>query len=147
MLKDYPPEEFESVLKTNVFGTYRVTWSLLPLLRAAAPGSVVVNMSSGVGRKGRAGWGGYAAGKFAVEGLTQVWADELRPEGVRVCALNPGATRSAMRAAAAPGEDPMSIPAPDAIVPALLWILSPEAQAQGLTGVSVDARDFVGWSG
>ncbi|HCP44505.1 MAG TPA: YciK family oxidoreductase, partial [Deltaproteobacteria bacterium] len=92
---------------------------------------------------GRAQWGAYAASKFAVEGLTQVWADELRTSGVSVHALNPGATRTAMRAEAKPEEDPSTLPTPTDIVPSLLYLLSPEASGPSRTGQSIDARDFM----
>ena len=139
---DYPPDAFTQVMDINVNGVFRVTQALMPLLRVGAPGAQIVNLSSGVGRRGYATWGAYAASKFAVEGLTQVWADELRGDGIAVNALNPGGTRTAMRAAAKPDEDPMTLPTPDDIVPSLLWLLSPEAQAMGLSGVSIDARDY-----
>lgn len=134
---------FDQVMRINVSGVFAATQALLPSLLAAAPGANVVNLSSGVGRTGRAGWGAYAASKFAVEGLTQVWADELRGRGVAVNALNPGATRTSMRAAAKPDEDPSVLPTPEDVVPSLLWLLSPEAWAMGLSGVSIDARDYM----
>jgi NAD(P)-dependent dehydrogenase (short-subunit alcohol dehydrogenase family) len=140
---EYPPEDFARVMDINVTGLFRVTHALMPLLRAGAPGAHIINLSSGVGRTGRATWGAYAASKFAVEGLTQVWADELRGTGIAVNALNPGGTRTAMRAAAKPGEDPMTLPTPEDVVPSLLWLLSPEAQAMGVSGTSIDARDFM----
>ena len=143
-LDDYPADAFAQVMDTNVNGLFRTTQALLPLLRAGAPGAQIVNLSSGVGRHGRATWGGYAASKFAVEGLTQVWADELRGSGVAVNALNPGGTRTAMRAAAKPDEDPDTLPTPEDVVPSLLWLLSPEVQAMGLSGVSIDAQDWMG---
>jgi NAD(P)-dependent dehydrogenase (short-subunit alcohol dehydrogenase family) len=141
-LPDYPRQAFDDVMRINVSGTFAPTQALLPLLRAGKP-SVVINLSSGVGRRGRANWGAYAASKFAVEGLTQVWADELRGQGVSVNAVNPGGTRTAMRAAAKPGEDPSTLPTPDDVVASFLWLLSPEAHAMGVSGVSIDARDYM----
>lgn len=143
-LDDYPPDDFARVMDSNVNGVFRMTHALLPLLRVGAPGAQIVNISSTVGRQGRANWGGYAASKFAVEGLTQVWADELRGSGIAVNALNPGGTRTAMRAEAKPDEDPRTLPVPEDVVPALLWLLSPEARTMGLSGVSIDARDYQG---
>lgn len=142
-LDDYPPEDFVRVMDINVNGLFRVTHALIPLLRAGAPAAHVINLSSGVGRSGRATWGAYAGSKFAVEGLTQVWADELRGAGVAVNALNPGGTRTSMRAAAKPDEDPRVLPTPEDVVPSLLYLVSPEAQSMGLSGVSIDARDFM----
>ncbi|MDA0700198.1 MAG: SDR family NAD(P)-dependent oxidoreductase [bacterium] len=135
-LPDYAAAAFAEVMRVNVDGVLHVTQAMLPLMGA---GASIVNLSSGVGRVGRAGWGAYAASKFAVEGLTQVWADELTGAGIRVNALNPGGTRTAMRAAAKPDEDPMTLPTPEDVVPALLFLLS----EGGGTGTSIDARDFM----
>jgi NAD(P)-dependent dehydrogenase (short-subunit alcohol dehydrogenase family) len=142
-LEHTPADAFAEVMDVNVDGVFRVTQALLPLLRLGAPGAQIVNLSSGVGRQGRARWGGYAASKFAVEGLTQVWADELQGTGIAVNAINPGGTRTSMRAAAVPDEDPGTLPSPDDVVPSLLWLLSPEAAAMGVSGVSIDARDWM----
>ena len=63
----------------------------------------IINVTSGVGRVGKARWGAYAASKFALEGFTQTLAEEVKDNGIRVNSLNPGPTRTAMRAAAYPG--------------------------------------------
>ncbi|MGE1166866.1 SDR family NAD(P)-dependent oxidoreductase, partial [Peribacillus simplex] len=89
--------------------------TLLPLLKLSEDASVVFTSSS-VGRKGRAYWGAYGVSKFATEGLMQTLADEL--EGVapvRSNSINPGATRTAMRAAAYPSENPQDNPLPEEI--------------------------------
>jgi NAD(P)-dependent dehydrogenase (short-subunit alcohol dehydrogenase family) len=140
-LADYPLEAWETVLAVNLTGPFLLTRACLPLLRAAGGGSVI-NVSSGVGRAGRKGWGAYAVSKFGLEGLTQVLADELREERIRVNAVNPGGTQTAMRAAAVPGEDPATLPTPEAITPVFLYLAS-EASRE-VTGKSLDARDWIG---
>lgn len=142
-LAEYPPEAWEAVLAVNLTGPFLLTGACLPLLRAAGGGSVI-NVSSGVGRAARKGWGAYAVSKFGLEGFTQVLADELRGEGIRVNAVNPGGTRTAMRAAAMSGEDPMTLPTPEAITPVFLYLAS-EA-SRDVTGKSLDARDWIGKS-
>lgn len=142
-LAEYPTEAWEAVLAVNLTGPFLLTRACLPLLRAAGGGSII-NVSSGVGRAGRKGWGAYAVSKFGLEGFTQVLADELRDEGIRVNALNPGGTRTAMRAAAVPEEDPRTLPTPEAITPAFLYLAS-EA-SRDVTGKSLDARDWIGKS-
>lgn len=137
-LAETHPDAFSPVLRVNVEGVFHCTQALLPLLLAAGPGAQVINLSSGVGRQGRAGWGAYAASKFAVEGLTQVWADELGPRGLRVNAFNPGGTRTSMRAAAKPKEDPRTLPTPQDLLPALRALLDGT-----LNGASIDARDWI----
>ena len=139
-LADYDPAAFSQVLRVNVEGVFHVTQAVLPLLLRSSRASVV-NLSSGVGRQGRATWGAYAASKFAVEGLTQVWADEHRGR-VRFNALNPGGTRTAMRAAAKPNEDPNTLPTPEDVVPSLFHLVKSED-----TGTSIDARDFMARTG
>lgn len=140
-LAEYPPEAWEEVLAVNLTGPFLLTRACLPLLQAGGGGSII-NVSSGVGRAGRKGWGAYAVSKFGLEGFTQVLADELRGEGIRVNAVNPGGTRTAMRAAAVPGEDPATLPAPEAITPVFLYLAS-EASRE-VTGKSLDARDWIG---
>lgn len=140
-LAEYPMEAWDAVLAVNLTGPFLLTQACLPLLRAAG-GGTVINVSSGVGRAGRKGWGAYAVSKFGLEGLTQVLADDLRGEGIRVNAVNPGGTRTAMRATAVPGEDPATLPTPEAITPVFLYLAS-EASRE-VTGRSLDARDWIG---
>ena len=93
-----------------------------------------------VGRKAKAYWGAYSVSKFALEGLSQLLADELDDErhNVRVNSLNPGATRTNMRAHAYPAENPASNPTPEDIMPAYLYLMGPDSA--GVTGQQLDAR-------
>ena len=93
------------------------TQALLPLLLKSDAGSLVFTSSS-VGRQGRANWGAYAASKFATEGMMQVLADEYQ-QRLRVNCINPGGTRTAMRASAFPTEDPQKLKTPADIMPSL----------------------------
>ncbi|MGH7830044.1 MAG: SDR family NAD(P)-dependent oxidoreductase, partial [Candidatus Binatia bacterium] len=101
----------------------------------------IINLSSGVGRVGKARWGAYSPSKFGVEGFTQVLADELKEHNIRVNAVNPGGTRTEMRAEAYPEEDPSTLPAPEQITGVFLYLASDEAT--GVTGRSFDARDWL----
>lgn len=134
---------FAEVMRINATGLWTVTHALMPLLLAARPEANIVNLSSSVGRRGRATWGPYAASKAAVESMTQTWAQEFEDVPIRVNALNPGGTRTAMRAQAMPDEDPGTLPAPEQIVPSLLFFLSPQSRAERVSGRSLDARDFM----
>jgi NAD(P)-dependent dehydrogenase (short-subunit alcohol dehydrogenase family) len=78
-LAEYPVESWQDVLHLNLTAPFLVTQALLPALRKGDHPSVIF-VSSGVGYKGRAGWGAYSVSKFGVEGLNQVWADELAAE-------------------------------------------------------------------
>jgi NAD(P)-dependent dehydrogenase (short-subunit alcohol dehydrogenase family) len=141
-LAEYPPEAWNEVMHLNVTVPFLLTQALLPLLRKGDKPSLVF-ITSGAGRRGRAGWGSYGVSKFGVEGLAQTWAEELRPEGIRVNAVNPGGTRTRMRALAYPAEDPQSLPTPDDIAPVFVWLARPDIQ---VTGQSLDARSWIGRS-
>ncbi len=115
--------DWHEVMQVNVNAQMMLTQALLPLLRAAPRASIIFT-ASGVGRTGRAYWGAYAVSKFATEGLMQVLADELENTSeVRVNSLNPGATRTAMRASAYPGEDPNTLKTAEDIMPAYLFLM------------------------
>ncbi|MEI9905683.1 MAG: SDR family NAD(P)-dependent oxidoreductase [Asticcacaulis sp.] len=75
--------------------------------------------------RGRAFWGPYGATKAALESLVRAWADEIEITPIRAAILAPGAMRTRMRASAYPGEDPMSLPHPDEIVPLVLDLADP----------------------
>ena len=125
------------VMHVNVTAAFALTQVLLPSLRASADASVLFT-SSGVGRKGRAYWGAYAASKFALEGLSQVLADELDRGSVRVNTINPGRARTAMRRQAYPSEVLESLPEPATLVGPYLALLS--AAARGVTGQAFDCQ-------
>jgi NAD(P)-dependent dehydrogenase (short-subunit alcohol dehydrogenase family) len=78
---------------TNVFGLLNVTRSVLPYFRSQRSGHLI-NLSSVVGLTSTAGWGLYASTKFAVEGITEALAAELKPLGVHVTAVEPGFFRT-----------------------------------------------------
>ena len=109
-----------------------------PALQVAEHGRILFTSSS-VGRQGRAYWGGYAVSKFAVEGLMQVLADELRDtSSIRVNSINPGATRTGMRSAAFPAENPIAVTAAQDIVNRYLFLLGPDSR--GWHGLQLDAQ-------
>lgn len=130
-------ENFAKVMQINVQATFSITRALLPLLRLSKDASIIFT-SSGVGRTGRAYWGAYAVSKFATEGLMQVVADELDETSVRANSVNPGATRTSMRASAYPGENPNVNPAPEDIMPVYLYLMGPDSQ--GVNGQALNAQ-------
>ena len=76
----------------------------------------VSTVSSGAAANPRAYWGPYAASKAALEALVKVYADEMANTPVRVNLVNPGPTRTGMRAKAFPGEDPASLKPPEHVI-------------------------------
>lgn len=115
-----PAEGWRATLEANLTGPFLMTREVLRASMLERGRGVVINVSSGQGRRGTAGWGPYAASKFGLEGLTQVWADETREIGIRFYTLSPGPTATAMRAAAAPDEDPRTVKSPAVVAEAFL---------------------------
>ncbi len=137
-IEHYDVGVWANVLHVNLTVPFVMTQVLLPVLKKSSDASVVFT-SSGVGRVGRAYWGAYAVSKFGIEGLSQVLADETSGSGrLRVNCINPGSTRTAMRASAYPAEDPTTLPEPEAIMAAYLYLLGPDSR--GVTGQSLEAQ-------
>lgn len=120
-LARYPHRAWSRVLRINLTGTFYVTQEAARIMARQRSGCIIT-VSSSVGRSGRAGWGAYAVSKFGVEGLSQVLADELRPDGVCVATFNPGGTRTRMRAQAYPREDRRKLRDPSVAARALLHL-------------------------
>ncbi|NIG87743.1 YciK family oxidoreductase [Serratia symbiotica] len=121
----------------HVSATVMLTQALLPLLLRSHAGSLVLTSSS-VGRTGRANWGAYAASKFATEDTMQVLADEYRSRNLRVNCINPGGTRSKMRAASFPHEDSSRLKTPADIMPLYLYLMGDDSRFK--TGMTFDAQ-------
>ncbi len=139
-LARYPLAAWEEVIKVNLTALFMVTKEVLGVMIPREEGTII-NVSSGVGRVGKARWGAYSASKFGVEGFTQVLAEEVKERNIRVNAVNPGGTRTEMRAEAYPEEDPMTLPHPDEIMEIFVY-LATEVSGD-VTGKSFDARDWL----
>ena len=137
-LAEYPIETWDDVMAVNTRAPFILTQSLLPLL-AKSDNASVVFASSGVGREARALWGAYSVSKIAIEAISQIFAKERTYPNVRFNCLNPGATRTAMRAQAYPNEDPLTLATPETIMPAYLYLMGDDSLA--LNGASIDAQD------
>lgn len=137
-IANYSLASWNQVMAVNVNAQFMLSKALLPLLKKSTDASIVFT-SSGVGRTGRAFWGAYAASKFATEGLSQILAAELEnTSNIRVNCINPGATRTHMRATAFPAEDPATIKTPEDIMPTYMYLMGPDSK--GVTGQSIDAQ-------
>jgi NAD(P)-dependent dehydrogenase (short-subunit alcohol dehydrogenase family) len=125
------PKIFTELVETNVTANWRLIRSLDPLLRASEAGRVLF-VSSGAARKHTAFWGGYGMTKAALESLALTYAAECANiTKVRVNLLNPGPMRTQMRKRAMPGEDPATLPPPEAIAPLIVELLSPGCEKNG----------------
>lgn len=126
-LANYAPDTWQRVMQVNVNAPFLLTQALLPLMEKAEHASIVFT-SSGVAQRGRAFWGAYAASKAAQDNLMQTLADELDGAlNIRANSINPGATRTRMRAAAYPAEDPNTLPAPDDHMPLYVYLIGEDS--------------------
>lgn len=124
------PKVFEDVFAINMTANYRLIRSLDPLMRMSdSARALFVTSSVSVTRPGF--WGAYAASKSALDAFVQVYAQEIEITKIRVNLLNPGGTATKMRAKAAPGEDPTTLPKPEDIAPLIVDMLSPDYQENG----------------
>lgn len=119
------PKDWMQVMDLNMTVPFRLIRSMDPLLRESPSGRAVF-VTSSVARAPRAHWGAYAASKAGMENFVRCWADEIGDlTDIKVNLLNPGATRTQMRAKAVPGEDPSTLPEPSDIAPLIVDMLSP----------------------
>jgi NAD(P)-dependent dehydrogenase (short-subunit alcohol dehydrogenase family) len=122
---------FEKVMTLNVTSTWRLIRSVDPLLRLSDAGRAII-LSSSAAHSARAFWAPYAASKAAVETMMRSWAHETESLPLRVNAADPGATRTAMRAQAMPGEDPETLPHPSEVARRIVPLASPDLKETGL---------------
>ncbi len=152
-LAGYDPLAWHEVMATNLNSNFLLTQALLPLLEASGrqahagasqlSSPLVLFTGSGAGLRPRAYWGAYAVAKAGVEALMKVLADESENiSPVRFASINPGGTRTAMRAAAVPGEDPSTLPTPEDLMPLYLWLFG--ASDKAIHGQSISAREWLG---
>ena len=106
--------EWDETMAVNLRGVFLCSRAALRLMVPARSG-LIINLSSGAGKRALANWGAYAVSKWGVEGFTKCLAEEVREAGIRVIALNPAGTRTTMRASAFPEEDPMTLKTPEAV--------------------------------
>ncbi|MHC5231034.1 SDR family NAD(P)-dependent oxidoreductase [Brucella sp. LJL56] len=121
---------FEKVMNINVTSVWRLIRSTDPLLRASDAGRAIL-LSSGVVHTCRAFWGPYAASKAAVEVMARSWAEETKQMKLKINSVNPGATRTAMRAQAMPGEDPETLPTPQSVAEKIVKLADPNLEVSG----------------
>jgi len=128
------PAQWEEVMAVNLTANWRLIRSLDPILRQSKAGRVVfVTSGAGSRTQPRAYWGPYAVSKAALNMLALTYAAETRnTSAIRVTLVNPGPMRTAMRAAAMPGEDPMTLRTPDELAPKIVALCSPDWTETGV---------------
>ncbi|WP_455479768.1 SDR family NAD(P)-dependent oxidoreductase [Bartonella sp. B23] len=121
---------FEDVFQINLINQWRLMKAVEPLLRKSDAGRVIL-LSSSVAHVARAFWGPYAASKAALEVIARCWAEELKKTPIKINCVDPGATRTAMRAQAMPGEDPQTLPSPQEVAAKIVHLLLPDLKETG----------------
>jgi NAD(P)-dependent dehydrogenase (short-subunit alcohol dehydrogenase family) len=114
-VQDIDPKEFSRLLSLNLLANQALIAAFDPLLKRAERADIVA-LTSSVGSEPRAFWGAYGSSKAALEVLVGAYADETEYTGrLRVHIVDPGATRTRMRALAFPGEEPNSVKPPEVV--------------------------------
>ncbi len=124
------PKSWDEVMAINVTANWHLIRAMDPLLKRAAAGRVVL-LTSGAATSGRAYGGPYAVSKAAVNTIGRIYAAETVTTPIRVTLFNPGPTRTRMRAAVMPGEDPMTLPTPDEVAATMLPLCLPDFNETG----------------
>ncbi len=126
----YPLEVWKQTFQANVHANLLLLQGLDPLLRKSDAGRVVI-LTAGVARTPKVGTGSYAVSKAALEAMAGIYALESATTPIKVNMVNPGPTRTQMRARAVPEEDPMTIKTPADIAPLFVELASPACKRQG----------------
>jgi NAD(P)-dependent dehydrogenase (short-subunit alcohol dehydrogenase family) len=136
-LLDYPVEDFQEVLDTNLIGPFLLIKTALPAM--IERGGSIINVTSDAGQVGYPGWGAYGISKFGLEGMSQTWSSELQESGVRVNWVDPGSMNTAMHRAAEPEEDPSQWADPAEVTDVFVFLASDESK--GVTGKRFQAQE------
>ena len=123
-------DAWSEVLEVNLTANWRLIRTLDPLLRRSDSGRAIF-VSSGAASAARAYWGPYSVSKAGLEALVKVYANEVANTAVRVNLVNPGPTRTGMRAKAFPGEDPASLRPPEQLVETFVRLAEPSCTDNG----------------
>ena len=126
------PKNWDQVLAVNLTANWRLISSMDPLLQKSDAG-LAMFVTSSVGSIPRAYWSTYAVSKAALEMMVKVYAEENLKSHVCANLINPGATRTKMRAEAMPGEDPLTLKTPDEITDTFVELAEPTSQNNGIT--------------
>ncbi|MDG1908236.1 MAG: YciK family oxidoreductase [Pseudomonadales bacterium] len=127
-VEHYDINTWMKVMQVNLHAVFLLTRIFMPLLRQSSSASLLFS-SSGVGATPSAYWGAYSVSKYALEGLAKLLMEELENAShIRVNILNPGRTRTSMRATAYPNEDPATLKAPEDLMPLYLYLMGDDSE-------------------
>jgi NAD(P)-dependent dehydrogenase (short-subunit alcohol dehydrogenase family) len=123
-------DAWANVLDINLTANWRLIRTCDPLLRRSDAGRAIF-VGSNTSAEATAYWGPYATSKAGLETLVKTYAREIENTPVRVNLIDPGPVRTALRAKAFPGEDPMTLPAPEDVAPLFVRLALPELTDNG----------------
>ena len=129
-LHHYDPSTWDNVINLNLVANQRLIRSFDPLLRQSTHGRAIF-LSATVARVATPYWGAYAASKSGLEMMIKVYAKETEKTNLKVNIVDPGITKTSLRASAFPGEDASKLKSPERLVPLFLNLCSAENQAHG----------------
>lgn len=124
------PKQWNDVINVNLTANYRLIRSMDPLLRRSDAGRVIF-VTSGVARRNYAYWGPYGISKAGLEAMVRTYAEEVADTNIKVNLFDPGIVRTAMRAQAFPGENPVTLPEPEVVAQQMLKLAVPECARHG----------------
>ena len=124
------PQAWDDVMAINVTANWQIIRHFEPLLRASDAGRAVF-ISSGAAHNARAYRGPYGISKAALEALARTFAAETQSTNIRVNVFNPGPTRTGLRAAVMPGEDPMTLPSVEEVADKIVPLTLPSMRDTG----------------
>ncbi len=130
-------KEWQEVIDANLTGAFLCARAVAPHMIKRKSG-VIINVTSGMGKKGKATFGAYSAAKFGEEGLTEVLSQELTLYNVRVNALQPGGVTATRPILASMDLSHIPVARPDIVRPLAIFLASDESA--GITGQSINCR-------
>lgn len=133
------PDAWDETILVNLTSVWHQIRNFDLLLRAA-PSARVILMSSAAALGPRAYWGAYAVSKAGIEAMGRAWAAESEKTKIKINMIDPGGTRTGMRAAAFPGEDPLTLPTPEDISPAFVALMRDDCRHHGEL---IKAREYI----
>ena len=129
-LLDYPPDDFEAVMHTNLIGPFELTRALVGQMLSRGSGSII-NVSSDAGVVGYATWGAYGVSKAGLDHLLRTWAAELEGTGVVFLSVDPGEMDTEMHAQAMPEADRAALARPDEVAERIADVIESDGVPSG----------------
>ncbi|MEI5908956.1 SDR family oxidoreductase [Bacillus spongiae] len=138
LLADYGNQAFQEVLLVNAMNPFFMTKRVLPGMMSRNSGRII-NITSEAGKTGFAEWGAYGVSKFALEGLTKIWMDELEGTNISMNLVDPGEMDTSMHDRAVPNCD-YDLAKPEEVLDVFQFLVSDESN--GVTGKRFEAQNF-----